>query len=158
MTNQRTSRTAIIAITLLAASCGKRDDNAPPKIALDQSSCSECGMIISDERYASATIVRLADGRTDPRLFDDINCLVLHQTTGPALDIAARWVHDHGTLAWIPAEQAHFVISSAFSTPMMSHVAAFESADSARAAATGASDARTLTFDEIVSLFRPAPR
>lgn len=154
---QRTVISATLVATLLAAACGTRDDTAPPKIALDESSCSECGMVISDERFASATIVRLADGRTEPRIFDDINCLVLHETTGPALDIAARWVHDHNSRDWIPAEQAHFVISSEFSTPMMSHVAAFASPDAARDAAD-APDAKVLTLDEIVSLFRPVPR
>jgi len=146
---------AFLPITLALASCTRPDPMGPPEIALDQTECVECGMIVSDERFACASIVMVEDGHTEPRVFDDINCLVLHEVTGhrPS-DIVARWVHDKDTLAWINAERAHYVWSEDLSTPMMSHIAAFvelKDAESLRERLGG----ETLSFAKICYLFTP---
>lgn len=111
-------------------------------------------MLISDERSACAIIVRDAERRTEARLFDDINCLVLHETTGPALDVGARWVHDYETLAWIAAEHAHYVLAPSLNTPMMSHVAAYGDRPAAEAAEREL-DGELYSFDGIRFLFTP---
>lgn len=122
----------VVAPLLLAGSgCGSAPADAPPKLRLGDSACSECGMIVSDERYATATIV-MGERGPEPRLFDDFNCQVNYETHGPALNVIARWVHDHDSRAWLPANSAHYVHSSNLQTPMASGIAAFASEEAAK--------------------------
>ncbi|MFG0305735.1 MAG: nitrous oxide reductase accessory protein NosL [Phycisphaerales bacterium JB040] len=121
------------------AGCGGQDADAPPGVRLGDSVCHQCDMIISDERWAVATIVEGARG-PEPRLFDDFNCQVNHEIEQPGLRVLARWSHAHDTREWIRTEEAGFLMSPGLRTPMGSKVAAFASradAESARAALSG---------------------
>jgi nitrous oxide reductase accessory protein NosL len=131
---------------LSLAGCDRQAPDAPPAVRIGDSLCDQCNMIISDERWATATIVDGARG-PEARLFDDFNCQVNHQIEHPDLGVVARWSHSHASSEWIRTEQARFLISPALRTPMGSQVAAFASADEARAA--GAEfDGEIVTFDE----------
>jgi len=113
--------------------CGNAEDSGPPAVHVGESVCAECGMIISDKRFATATIIEDERGRSRPILFDDFNCQHNHPSAArPAL---ATWVHDHATSQWIPAEQAFYVHSPGLLTPMASSIAAFEDVDHAEAMA-----------------------
>ncbi len=84
-----------------------------PVIRLGEESCSFCGMNIGDVRFASAW--RAASGE---RHFDDIGCMVnAYRRDRPAGD-TQFFVHDFATGAWLEANHAHFVISTAVKTPM----------------------------------------
>lgn len=115
----------VVAATLLPA-CFGEDPEGPPQIRLGDSVCIECNMIISDARFATATIVLDARGRRLALLFDDFNCMVNHaEGSGSDMEIVERWVRDHTTGDWVRAEDAHFVHAQRLRTPMASHTAAF---------------------------------
>ncbi|MEZ6243691.1 MAG: nitrous oxide reductase accessory protein NosL [Phycisphaerales bacterium] len=129
----------------LIAGCEEQSAEAPPTIRLGDSVCDQCNMIISDERWATATIIDGPRG-PEPRLFDDFNCQVNHEVEHPDLEILARWSHSHATGEWVRTEDASFLMSPNLHTPMGSKVAAFASPselEAARQELTG----DTMTFD-----------
>lgn len=121
---------AALALGALAG-CAPDDPGAPPDIVYGDAVCDFCNMIISDERFACATIVLDERARSAPRLFDDLNCQAMDEAARDGETIVARWVHDHATGEWTRAESATFVASPTLRTPMASNTAAF--ADRARA-------------------------
>ncbi|MFG0274418.1 MAG: nitrous oxide reductase accessory protein NosL [Phycisphaerales bacterium] len=138
---------ALIALAL-PAGCDETDPAGPPEVVYGSSVCDFCNMIISDERFATATIVVDDRDRPAARLFDDFNCQADGEA-GLAPDaILARWVHDHATRAWIRADEAHFVRAASLRTPMASRVAAFADAGAADAAASEWGG-ETLSFPEL---------
>ena len=142
---------SLIAIAGLAGlnACGGNDSDSPPTVRLGDSICSHCGMIISDERFATATIAEAARG-DEALLFDDFNCQVDYEAEHPDLGIVARWSHDYRTAAWLHTEHATFLNSASLRTPMASQAAAFESrADAESAAEELGGD--VLTFDALWS-------
>ena len=114
-------RLPIFFIFLLTAACGSGiDPDQPPEIRYGEDICEECGMIISDPRFAAAYVT----GDEQVRLFDDIGGMIAydrrHQET-----VEAYWVHDLETKAWIRAEEAAFVLQQELITPMGWGLAAF---------------------------------
>ena len=85
--------------------------------------CDQCGMIISDARFATATIVEGPRG-AEPLLFDDFNCQINHETEND-LTVVARWSHDYHDSRWLRSRDAHYLLSPELRTPMASHMAAF---------------------------------
>ena len=82
-------------------------------------------MILSDERFATTTIVEAPRG-PEPRLIDDFNCQISYERAHNDLVVVARWSHDYGSSKWIRTESAFFLQSPELHTPMASHLAAFE--------------------------------
>lgn len=149
MIGRSASATAGVMLAALALTgCGRADETGPPTAHYGDSLCAECGMILSDERFAAATIVADDRGEPIPLLFDDSNCQAEHEKDKPGLAIIARWVHDHGTREWIDARRAFFVYSPGLRTPMASHVAAFGTLDAARNAAE-VLGGRVVSFEEL---------
>lgn len=145
---------AIVAIgagTWLTAGCGAPPDPlAPPEIVYGEDVCDACGMIISDERFAAATIVTSPDGEPEPRKFDDIGEMFEYHAEHAEVPVQRWYVHDHASMAWIQADQATFVRAESLSTPMGFGVAAF--ADAAAAEAFAADVGGTVaTFAELRS-------
>lgn len=119
---------ALIALTLVA--CGGRSGEiSPPEIQYGQEMCSACGMIISEARFAAATV--LDDGTAVK--FDDIGEMLLYHQNHPELQVKAWFVHDYESEAWIRAETAYFVRSESLKTPMGSGIVAFENREDAEA-------------------------
>ncbi|GIK18477.1 MAG: hypothetical protein AMXMBFR77_00530 [Phycisphaerales bacterium] len=114
----------LVAVSLLSlGGCGNQATDGPPAIRLGYDVCAECNMIISDARWATATIVPGPRG-PEPRLFDDFNCQVNFENEH-AGEIIARWSHDYATGAWLKTETAQFIFSRDLRTPMGSNAAAF---------------------------------
>ncbi len=129
------TRITILLVALALATVACTPDTAeggPPEIAYGRDLCMQCGMIISEVRYAAA--YRLADGTE--RVFDDLGGLLTYGTEHAELDTADVWVHDVDTEEWIPASQAWYVITGDSRTPMGYGIVAF--ADPARASAAAA--------------------
>ena len=142
-----------LTITLPLASCDDTPTDGPPTVRLAHDLCAECNMIISDERWATATIVEGPRG-PEPMLFDDFSCQVRYEHNHPDLAILARWSHDHATLEWIPTESAVFLGSDSIVSPMGSGMAAFMSVNFA-ASPLNSESAMTLTFAEAWEALRP---
>lgn len=126
-----TAHVVMLAFALLSAACSAKA-MGPPEIAVDRTTCSHCGMFVSEPIYAAAYQVR----GQNPRTFDDIGCLLdalRHESEPPA----AVWVHDAAGRGWIDAGEAVFLLTAHVRTPMSGGVLAFADADAAgRAAST----------------------
>jgi len=119
-----------LTLGLVAAACGTADASGPPDINYGRDICVQCGMIISEARFAAA--YELADG-TD-KAFDDVGGLLVHaRSTGDALDPATTWVHDFETEEWVAVGAAYFVPTLSITSPMGHSIVSFS--DQARAAA-----------------------
>ena len=138
-----------VALTLLlalAACGGGADTTQPPEILYGQDVCDECDMIISEEKYAAAYWT--AEG--EARRFDDVGEMLVFMARNPEAT-ASIWVHDVNSAAWLPAEEAWFVMNSGLRTPMGTGIAVLADEQSARALAFDQPAAVVLTFSEIVA-------
>ena len=138
----------VISLTLFIISgCDEQATVGPPSVQLDDSVCDYCNMIISDERWSTATIIQGPRG-PEPRLFDDFNCQANYESKHPDLVILARWSHNYPTREWLSTEQAVFLISKDLRSPMGSNIAAFASQSEAEATETDF-NGDIMTFDAI---------
>jgi copper chaperone NosL len=145
----------LLSVTMLAASfsltaCGSpADTSVPPEIVYGEDVCAQCGMIISDPRYAAALWVAGERG-PESRVFDDIGDLLAYEDEHRAETVLARYVHDFESEDWIDAETAVYIHGGDVQSPMGHGIAAFADAD--RAAEQAATDGATVvSFDELTA-------
>ena len=124
--------TRVLLVLGLAASvgCGVRADG-PPEMQVDRTACSHCGMLVSEPAYAGA--YRAAGA--EPRVFDDIRCLLEAARKEPSADQIRFWFHDAASGVWIDAKEAVFVASPTLRTPMGGGLIAYRDRSAAREAA-----------------------
>jgi copper chaperone NosL len=110
-----------IAALMVLANCQKKPVE-PVAIDADDM-CSFCSMSISEKRYAAELIDN--DGKIFK--FDDLGCLAhfIEKKKNPA-PIQATFVMDFERREWISAEQAFYVRSAEFQTPMYGGIVAFK--------------------------------
>lgn len=144
----------VVGAVLITAGCGRPQPDRPPDVRLDDSVCDQCGMIISDVRWATSTIIKGERGPED-RLFDDFNCQVHYEQDHPDLPVLTRWSHDHTTQEWMKTDQAVFLVAPALRTPMGSHAAAFGTRSDAESAASGY-PGTIMTFEQVWAHLRQA--
>jgi copper chaperone NosL len=145
--NRRRFLRATLAAPLLLIGCGGEQTDAavPPEIALGRDTCGSCGMIISDERFASALVA--ADGTV--LLYDDLGEM-LEAVAAEGLGERRAWAHDWNSAEWTDATTASFVRGAPETTPMGTGFVAFATREDAeRFAADGG--AETLTWEEATS-------
>ncbi len=121
----------LLAAFFLSACAPKSTAPQPPEIAYGQDVCDACGMIISDAKFAAATL--LYNGEV--RKFDDIGDMIVYHMDHPEAQVKAWFVHDYQSEAWIRGETAFFVQSDPLKTPMGGAIAAFEKRGAADALA-----------------------
>lgn len=109
---KRLVRRALAGAALLASACGP-DPERPARVAYDVVACDECGMLVSDPRYAGQAVPR-AGAR---RFYDDPACLFRDLASEP-VPVERAWFHDSRTAAdvWIAEGDAAFL--TGFETPM----------------------------------------
>ncbi len=137
-----------LLVLLLLIGCSAPDLNKPPPIKVGRDVCGECGMVITDERFAAGYYS--ADG--DARKFDDLGDLVQFmrkQQEAPAL----VWVHDYETRQWLSASDATYVVGPEVQGPHHG-IAAFQSPQAAHQFAAPIS-AKVLTWTDLLSLELP---
>ena len=88
-----TTRVLMILGLATSVACGVRADG-PPEILVDRTACSHCGMLISEPAYAAAY---RAPG-ADPRVFDDIGCLLEAARKEPQAGAIRFWFQDAASL------------------------------------------------------------
>jgi copper chaperone NosL len=115
-----------VAAALALSACA-RSSGGPPEIHYGRDACARCGMIVSEERFASAYVG--ADGETVA--FDDLGEFLALASRDPAL-AAKSYVHDARDGRWLRAAEAVFVKVPGLATPMGSGYAAFSSEAGAR--------------------------
>ena len=127
-------RFVIVAVAVLACACGAKAAG-PPEIVVDITACSHCGMLVSEPVFAAGYQVAGAE----PRVFDDIGCMLnaLGRETATSIIV---WVQDAAGAGWLNADEATFVASPRFKTPMGGGVLAYAdhaAAENAAAMHTG---------------------
>jgi copper chaperone NosL len=124
---QRITPTAVTVGLFIVAACG-RATFAP--VALTPADvCSYCKMAISETQYAAEILTE--DG--EPLPFDDLACLALYLKERQ-VNVGAIFVMDYSSRTWVKAEDAHFLRSPRFKTPMSGGIAAFREKARAEAA------------------------
>jgi copper chaperone NosL len=123
----------LLSLAIFVGACSEDHADGPPTVHLGDSTCDHCGMIISDGRFASATIIEGPRG-SEALLFDDFNCQIGYESDHDDVVVMARWVRDYDTSEWLPASDATFLASHRLHTPMASQTAAFASEAGAQSA------------------------
>ncbi len=104
----------LLIVLLLALACKKQNiEQMPVEITWDRDICQECGMGISDHRYAAQIIDQNGVGF----VFNDIGCAVNWLKEKPWKHQARIWVSDANTMRWIDAEKANWSFGNP-NTPM----------------------------------------
>ena len=118
-----------IAVTVFA-NCQKR--TAEPVALAPEDMCSHCRMAISEKQYAA----ELIDSEGTAFKFDDIGCMVhFLKSAKNKTTIAASFVMEFSERQWIKADDAFYVRSSEFTTPMNGGIVAFRTEAKAQEAA-----------------------
>ncbi len=117
----------LLVLAVVLAGCAARKPLAPPDIRYGEDACDQCGMIISEARYAAGAVT--VDGRS--LRFDDVDDLLAWQTAHPG-QMRAAWVHDFDTSTWLPVQNGRFVESARLHTPMGHALVAVATPDQAR--------------------------
>lgn len=128
------SLSLLVVSLMMLGGCGEADPDAPPQILLGDSVCVECGMIVSDERFGTATII---EGERGPQslIFDDFNCQKKFELKHPQYGVVTRWSRDYNTLGWFRTSDGYLAQSPRIRSPMASRVAGFAAREDAAALA-----------------------
>ena len=122
---RRSAGALFFVVGLLTAGCTTHRVDQPPQIRYGEEPCAFCGMLISEERFATAMA---AAGQA--QVFDDLGCLLRARArdSGTATRI---WVHDETSGQWLEAQRAWFVRSREVPTPMGGGLVAFSTKNAA---------------------------
>lgn len=127
----------VVAAVVFSPLAGCRSElSGPPKLRLGRDGCGECGMLVNEDRCSSGLLVERG-GRREHLLFDDIGCMIDSERWGLEDTLVIdRYVHDHGTRAWVRASEATFLFADRerLKTPMGSGIVAFAARADAEAA------------------------
>lgn len=117
-----TAGAAALALVFVLSACGAPQ---PAKVVLGQDMCVECGMVVSDARFATQVLSKTGKAYK----FDSIECMVAF-LAGDELakdQIHSIWVSDYlkpGT--WLRAEEARYLQSANLRSPMGLNLSAFK--------------------------------
>ncbi len=138
----------LLALLVVLGACQAQPDlSQPPEIVYGEDMCTECGMIISEPRFAAAYYTQ--DG--EARGFDDIGGMLTHHAEHQE-KVAQFWVHDYETEEWIVAEEAFYVSGEELHTPMGFGVVAFSDQERAESFAAQ-SQVMFMSFDSIMDKY-----
>lgn len=110
----------LTAVFFLAACGSDVNLEEPPEIRYGEDVCEQCGMIISEARYAASYVT--TDGYV--RLFDDMGGMLIYDLNNQE-EVHVYWAHDLNTEEWIKADEAIYVLNDDLTTPMGWGLAAF---------------------------------
>lgn len=119
---------AIMAVALMTAACGQKQYE-PVAINEETDQCAICNMAITDDAFATQIITK--DGR--PFKFDDLGCMYEWFAKNGTDDVGIAFVRDYDSKTWLKLEDAYYVYSESFSTPMAYGVVSFAEEASAQA-------------------------
>jgi copper chaperone NosL len=135
----------LCSLFILCVACsGGSGEPQPPEIHYNEDVCDACGMLISDAKFAAATV----EDNGTARKFDDIGDLVAFYAAFHDMKVKAYFVHDYPSEKWLRAEAAYFVKSEQIQTPMAHGIAAYADRGMAESAAQKFG-VKIMTFDEL---------
>lgn len=121
-------RWAIAMLLLALAGCAPRVDGPPP-LHFGERACTQCRMLVSDERFAVALVD--ADGAW--RYFDGLGCAGAYRRGAAAP--RQVWVRDFESPVWLDASAAVYIRSPDVEAPMGDGLLAVATAERAAALA-----------------------
>lgn len=136
-----------LLLIVLSACTSSQWPPEPSQVHLGEDSCSECRMIISDERYGA----QLFDRGKPVDLFDDYGCLLSRRGVSDSSERVV-YVRSLEDASWIREDQAFYVVSKQISSPMGYGIAAFAANESAARFAQGVDDSEIYSFSGLVSV------
>ena len=147
MTTRRKFLAAGAALPFVLVACGGENASGdePPEIKLGRDACDRCGMIISEERFASGIV----DSKGNALVFDDTGEMVA-TVQEEGLKGRRVWVHGYPSLEWIDARDAWYVVTMDLPTPMGSGVFPFDTEDDAKTFASE-HDATVFDWDDLLA-------
>jgi copper chaperone NosL len=134
----------VLGLLAFGAACGNSGALQPPEMYYGHDVCEECSMIISDAKYAAATI----DLKGNAHKFDDIGGMLIYHMDHPEAQVRAWFVHDYNTGAWLRGETAFYVRAALADAPMGDGIAAFAERTAAENFAARM-HGRVFAFDEL---------
>ena len=102
---------------------GEKQLSGDPQIRYGKEACTQCGMVISDDRFAAA----IRESSSREYHFDDTGCMVVYARQSPPPAGAAYYVRDFAVGGWLDAPSGSYVHSPGIKSPMAYDVAAFSS-------------------------------
>ncbi|MBI5650721.1 MAG: nitrous oxide reductase accessory protein NosL [Chloroflexi bacterium] len=133
-----------LLIALFLSACAQpTGEPKPPDIVYNRDMCEACGMIISDARFAAATLT--TDGRS--LKFDDAGEMFGYHARNSQVQVRAWFVHDYDSQKWINGKDAFYVIARDIKSPMGTGVATFAERANAETLAKRF-NVNVLTFDQ----------
>lgn len=138
----------LLALAVLLGACATAEAAGPPDIKYGRDICVQCGMIVSEAKFAAAYTT--PDGTK--LSFDDVGDLLLYQrSTGDPIDVNEAWVHDYETEEWVGVADAYYVPTLSVATPMGHSIISF--ADETRAEAFASDvDGEVILWGVVVKL------
>ena len=149
MTIRLLAGVALLALTA-GTGCSARADGPPP-LEEDRTACAHCGMLVSGRMFAAG--YRTPAG--EPRVFDDIGCLLNAADAEPDRAALRFWFHDAASRTWIEGERAQFIHAPSLRTPMSGRMLAYADVG---AAVRGASEHDGRVIGALDALLREGPR
>lgn len=135
----------IFTFSFLVSACASPpSEPQPPNIAYGRDQCDACGMIISEAKFAAATVT--AEGKTFK--FDDVGEMFTYHAKHTELQVRVWFVHDYNSQNWIPGSSAFYVMSKDIKSPMGTGVAAFADKNVAETFAARF-NTKVMSFDEV---------
>ena len=119
MTTRLLAGVALLAL-IAGTGCSARADG-PPHLEEDRTACAHCGMLVSERMFAAG--YRAPAG--EPRVFDDIGCLLKGAGAEPDRSALRFWFHDATSRTWIEGARAHFIHAPSLRTPMAGGMLAY---------------------------------
>ena len=147
MTTRRKLLITGVALPFVLAACGGKEASGsePPAIKLGRDACKRCGMIISEERFASGIV----DSDGNALIFDDAGEMVA-TVQEEGLNDRRVWIHGAPSLEWMDARDAWYAVTMEMPTPMGSGVFPFDTESDARAFADEHAGA-VFTWDDLLA-------
>lgn len=107
------------SLTLAACSTASAE---PFEIKWGKTECEVCKMKVTDRQFAAEAVMENGKGYA----FDDIGCLMRDWYPKQKEDqIAAMYVKDYKTKAWVELEDGHYVYDEMAKTPMAYNIVSF---------------------------------
>ncbi|MFN8442358.1 MAG: nitrous oxide reductase accessory protein NosL [Caldilineaceae bacterium] len=141
----------VFALLLLNACSRGEHEIRPAEIHYGEDVCAECGMIISDAKYASSISLQIGTGRYQTVMFDDIGDMMAYLGTHSDAKVVGWFVHDYDSEEWLDATTAFFVVSEQIKSPMNHGIAAYAQQSSAEARASQ-THGKVAKWDELQKL------
>lgn len=139
-------KTLLVIILAMVGLMGCSEKTYEPKeINAETDICKVCNMSIAYEDYAGQLVFK----NGDYEVFDDLGCLIEFMTDTDESEIGAAFIKDASENQWINVEEATYIYSKDYWTPMNYGVLAFRSKEAAEQFIKENGEGEFLTYDQL---------